>query len=500
MAYCKTKGQTLIIVHTKQLQDQWMERLQTFLEIPAKKIGRYGGGRKKITGIIDIALIQSLTKHKDIATLASQYGHVIVDECHHIPSVSFDEIIRQMKARFIIGLSATLVRKDGHHPIIMMRCGAIRYSVDAKEQAVVRPFDHFVFVRPTMFRPFHESHENFRIQFQNLYDELIHDPGRNQLICFDVIEAVKKGRSPIILTERNEHLDLLHQKLLPQIENIIVLRGGMGAKEMKKALGLLSSIPDDEGRVVLASGRFVGEGFDDARLDTLFMTLPISWKGTIAQYVGRLHRLYDSKKEVHVYDYADLSVPMLDKMFQRRCRAYESVGYKIMQPASAYPGWPAEVVLSADPIWKCDYGSSIRRLVADGLDQSLAQLFADISTLENEQLERARSLIEAFLFYRLETLPETQGHFKLNQELPIPFDALGCMEVDLLCEDARLVIEIDGVQHLASKDAYRTDRRKDLLLQQNGYIVLRFLAEDVSKKLDVVLDTVFRVLSNRDMN
>ena len=493
----KRQVSTLIIVHTKQLQDQWVERLQTFLALPKNKIGRLGGGRKKITGGLDVILIQSLTKYNDIPALVSQYGQVIVDECHHIPSNSFDEVIRQIKSRFIVGLSATLVRKDGRHPIITMRCGPVLYRVDAKAQAAVRPFEHYVFVRPTSFRPSGQIHEDLRIQFQDLYSDLISHTERNALICNDVIQAIKKGRSPIILTERNEHLDLLYQLLADKVQHLIVLRGGMGAKEMKGAMEQLNLIPFEEERLVLATGRFVGEGFDDARLDTLFMTLPISWKGTIAQYVGRLHRLHDFKKEVHVYDYADLAVPMLDRMFQRRSRAYESVGYKIIQPASAYAGWPSDVALPADPLWKNDHSAAIRRLVADGIDDPLAKLFSDVIHLENEQIDRARSMIEAFLFYRLETLPETKGRFQLNHELAIPFDGLGCMEVDLLCSDARVAIEIDGIQHLATKDAYRSDRRKDLLLQEHGYTVLRFLAEDVSKRLDIVLDTLLRVLHNR---
>lgn len=493
----KRQVSTLVIVHTKQLQDQWVDRLQTFLDIPKNQIGCFGGGRKKLKGFIDIALIQSIVKNNDVAELVSQYGQVIVDECHHIPSNSFDEVIRQIKARFIVGLSATLVRKDGRHPIITMRCGPVLYRVDAKAQAAVRPFEHYVFVRPTSFRPFRQIHEDLRIQFQDLYDELISDTVRNHLIYHDVLQAVKKGRSPIILTERNEHLDLLYQLLVDKVQHLIVLRGGMGSKSMKQSIEQLATIPLEEERVVLATGRFVGEGFDDARLDTLFMTLPISWKGTIAQYVGRLHRLHDTKKEVHVYDYVDLAVPMLDRMFQRRVRAYEGIGYKIIQPASAYAGWPSDVVLPADPLWKNDHAAAIRRLVIDGVDNSLAQLFSDIAHLEIDQIDRARSMIEAFLFYRLETLPETKGRFQLNHELPIPFDSLGCMEVDLLCRDALLVIEIDGIQHLATKDAYRSDRRKDLLLQEQGYMVLRFLAEDVSKRLDVVLDTILRVLHNR---
>lgn len=432
--------------------------------------------------------------------MISQYGYVIVDECHHIPSVSFDDIIRQVKAKFITGLSATLVRKDGRHPIIMMRCGSVLHRVDAKAQAIVRPFEHYVFVRPTSFRPYKQVNENLRIQFQDLYEELMHNDYRNQMICNDVIHAVKKGRSPIILTERNEHLDILHQQLNSEVQHLIVLKGGLGAKEMKQAISQLTAIPLEEERVVLATGRFVGEGFDDARLDTLFLTLPISWKGTIAQYVGRLHRLHDTKNEVHVYDYADFAVPMLERMFQRRSSAYESVGYKIIQPASAYPGWPSDVVLPVEPLWKNDYGSTIMRLVSDGVDNSLAQLFSDVAMVESDQIDRARSLTEAFLFCRLETLPETKGRFQLNHVLTIPFDGLGGLEVDLLCCDARVAIEIDGIQHLSSKEAYRTDRRKDLLLQEHGYMVLRFLAEDVSKRLDMVLDTILRVLYKSKTN
>jgi len=403
----KRQVNTLIIVHTKQLQDQWIERLHTFLEIPTNKMGRIGGGRKKITGLIDIALVQTLIRNDDVESLINQYGHIVVDECHHIPSRSFDDVIRQAKARFITGLSATIARKDGQHPIITMRCGPIQYRVNAKQQAVARPFEHYVIVRPTSFRPLKQIDDDLRIQFQDLNGELINDDDRNKLICDDVIQALKRGRSPVIITERNEHLDLLYQCLISKVQHLIVLRGGLNAKEMKLAVSQLNSIPLDEERVLLATGKFIGEGFDDARLDTLFLTLPISWKGTITQYVGRLHRLHDSKKEVQVYDYADLAVPMLERMFNRRCKAYEAAGYKMILPASAYPGWPSDVTLPAEPGWKNDYAGSIRRLVRDGLDVSLAQLFADAARQDGSDtvgIERARSSIEAFLFYRLESL------------------------------------------------------------------------------------------------
>src|SRR5215471_9311908 len=274
----------------------------------------------------------------------------------------------------------------------------------------------------------------------------------------------------------------------------------MTTKELEAVRVQMGAVPVGEERVILATGRYIGEGFDDGRLDTLFLTLPVSWHGTVAQYVGRLHRLYEGKREVRVYDYADLNVPMLSRMFDRRCNGYEAVGYTIQLPGSAVPGWPAEVPLPVDPLWKGQYAASVRRLVRDGVDPPLANLFVHIAKppdLNAEGTGRARSSTEAFLYRRLETLPETTGHFRLNAELPIPFDGWGRMEVDLLDADGHIAIELDGGQHLGNEEAYRRDRRKDVLLQENGYHVLRFLCEDVGKRLDEVLDTIVRALSHR---
>lgn len=491
---------TLILVHRKQLQEQWIERLSTFLDIPKKMIGRIGGGRKKPKGLLDVALIQSLVRKGVVDDIIGQYGNVIIDECHHLPAQSFEQVTRQAKAKYITGLTATLRRKDGHHPIITMQCGPVRYSVNAKEQAAAHPFEHTVLVRPTAFIPLKPPNADTRLQFNDLYDELVHDKARNQLICEDVLRAIQNGRSPVVLTERNEHLDLLCHHLAPYTRNLIVLRGGMSAKEIAQISSRLATIPENEDRVLLATGRYIGEGFDDARLDTLFLTLPISWQGTIAQYVGRLHRLYDSKKEVQVYDYADLNVPILERMFNKRCRGYDAVGYKILLPASATPGWPTQAPLPVDPPWKSDYAASIKRLICDGVDMPLANLFVQVTSTvhdDAEGIDRARSATEAFLYRRLETLPQTLGRFQLNSLLPIPFNLSSHMEVDLLCADARLAVELDGAQHLSDANAYRRDRRKDALLQQNGYLVLRFLSEDVGKHLDDVLDSILRALTHQ---
>ncbi|MBW3597372.1 MAG: DEAD/DEAH box helicase family protein, partial [Planctomycetes bacterium] len=491
---------TLVLVHRRQLMEQWVERLATFLNLPTKEIGRIGGGRKKLTGRLDVALIQSLSRKGVVHDLVGDYGHLVVDECHHLSAASFEQVARQAKAMFVTGLSATVSRKDGHHPIIFMQCGPVRYRVDAKQQAAMRPFKHTVHVRPTGFRPLKAAAEDKRLQFQELYSELIADQARNGMLCDDVLQAVEEGRSPLVLIERNEHLDALAERLSSGAEHLFVLRGGMSRKRIREVADGLAAIPEHEPRVLLATGRYIGEGFDDPRLDTLFLALPVSWRGTIAQYVGRLHRLHHRKREVRVYDYADLNVPMLARMFDRRCRGYEAAGYNILLPASAAPGWPVDVPLPVDPQWKSDYAASVQRLIRDGVDAPLAHSFTHVArppAADADGIHRARSASEAFLYRRLQTLDATAGRFRLNAELAIPFDGNGVMEVDLLCAEAQIAIELDGAQHLDCPEAYRRDRRKDMLLQEHGYFVLRFLAEDVGKHLDVVLDTILRTLWRR---
>ena len=304
------------------------------------------------------------------------YGHLVVDECHHLSAHSFEQVTRQAQARFVLGLPATVARKDGHHSIIFMQCGPVRHRINARAQAAARPFEHYALVQPTSTRA---PESDSRIAFQTLYRELVEDDARNQRICDDVIESVRNGRSPLVLTERSEHLDRLERRLEGSVRHLVVLRAGLGKKKRQATSERLASIPDEEPRVLLATGRYVGEGFDDSRLDTLFLTLPVSWRGTIAQYAGRLHRLHDGKREVRVYDYADLNVPMLARMFDRRCRGYEAIGYTVLLPASAIPDWPTDVVLPSDPVSKRDYAGSVRRLVRDGVDSPLASLFVHVA-------------------------------------------------------------------------------------------------------------------------
>jgi superfamily II DNA or RNA helicase len=314
---------TLILVHRKQLMEQWKERLSTFLRLPLSDIGQIGGGKNKRTGKIDIALLQSVNRQGMIKEFVSEYGHVIVDECHHLSAFSFEQIMKKVKAKYVLDLTATPIRKDGHYPIIMMQCGPIRYRVDAKQQAESRPFEYIVVPRYTRF----QSRESSTIQ--DVYSALTIDEQRNDLIFDDLLLCLEEGRTPLLLTERTAHVEYLANRLNPFVKNVLVLRGGMGKKQLDEIMNQLKEIPDDEERVIIATGRYIGEGFDDPRLDTLFLAMPISWKGTLQQYAGRLHRLHPDKKLVQVYDYVDRHVPMLFRMYEKRKKGYENMGYRM---------------------------------------------------------------------------------------------------------------------------------------------------------------------------
>ncbi len=323
---------TLVLVHRRQLVDQWRERLQTFLTAGDGDIGTIGGGRRRPTGRIDIALIQSLVRHGEVSDLVGDYGHLIVDECHHLSAVSFELVARRAKARYVLGLSATVAREDGHHPIIFMQCGPVRYRVDAKAQAATRAFTHKVKLRETGFRLRHDQYAAAPLQMAKIYAALAQDEKRNGIIFDDVLNSLEAGRRPVILTERRDHLEHLRGRFEKFTRNLVVMYGGMSAGERKAAEAGLKR-PDNEERLVLATGRYLGEGFDDASLDTLFLTMPISWKGTLAQYVGRLHREHLAKREVIVYDYVNSGVAMLTRMALKRQSGYRSLGYELAPEA-----------------------------------------------------------------------------------------------------------------------------------------------------------------------
>jgi superfamily II DNA or RNA helicase len=326
-AIAKRARSSLILVHRRELLTQWVERLKTFLSVDAGDIGTIGGGRRKPTGRIDVALIQSLVRKGEVSDAVAGYGHLIIDECHHISASTFEMVASRSKARFVLGLSATVTRKDGHHPIIFMQCGPARFRVDPRAQAAQRGFEHFVEERRTSFRLPAELQAP-GTSMPAIFAALSKDEQRNTCIIDDVLAALEAGRNPLVLTERREHLEYLAAHFKGAARNITVLRGGMSAAERRSAESTLRA-PDSEERLILATGPYLGEGFDDPRLDALFVTMPISWKGTLAQYVGRLHRDHAGKRDVVVYDYIDAEVPVLARMAKKRQSGYRALGYRV---------------------------------------------------------------------------------------------------------------------------------------------------------------------------
>ena len=335
----RKKVNTLILVHSKALLTQWHERLTEFLDIDFKKPEEpKKRGRKKVFspigcldstcnslhGVIDIALIQSCLDENGVKPFVQDYGMVIVDECHHVSSITFEHVLKNIKAHTVYGLTATPIRKDGQQPIIFMQCGTIRFSADAKSQIAKQSFDRYLIPRFTSYRSITEDRQTITAMYQSLSEDTV----RNDLIVKDICKAVDSGRTPIILTNRTSHVTLLAEKLKTTIPNVITLTGSDRTKDKREALQRLQTISPSEPLVIVATGKYVGEGFDFPRLDTLFLALPISWKGLVAQYAGRLHRENEGKKDVRIYDYIDIHEPVCDSMYRKRLKGYASIGYK----------------------------------------------------------------------------------------------------------------------------------------------------------------------------
>lgn len=335
----RKKVNTLILVHSKALLKQWHDRLTEFLNIDYPQheeknkrgrrkvfspIGCFDSSGNTLHGIIDIALIQSCLDEDGVKPFVQDYGLVIVDECHHVSSITFEQVLMSIKAHTIYGLTATPIRKDGHQPIIFMQCGPIRFSTDVKSQIAKQSFDRFLIPRFTSYNSILED----RLSIATLYKYLSEDEIRNNLIVEDICKAVNTGRTPIILTNRTAHVSVLAEKLKATIKNVISLTGAGTTREKREAMQRLQTIPDSEQLVIVATGKYVGEGFDYPRLDTLFLALPISWKGLLTQYAGRLHREYEGKKDVRIYDYIDIHEPICDSMYKKRLKGYAAIGYK----------------------------------------------------------------------------------------------------------------------------------------------------------------------------
>ena len=318
----KRKANTLILVHSRQLLDQWRERLKSFL--PDTDVGIIGGGKKKPTGVVDIATYQSLINKKDntVSEIVQDYGHVIVDECHHVSAPRFEMVLNEVRAKYVLGLTATPERQDGHQKIIFMAAGPIRHKV---KETTEEKFEQQVVVHQLYDNPSRQLiNSQERPKISDAYRWIMENDERTQRIINDILACLEQSKHPIVLTERREHAEIINAMLLDSDIDSVALKGAMRASERKAVEEQLPTA-----QVVVATGKYVGEGFDLPRLDTLFLAMPIAWKGSLAQYAGRIHRESNGKDRVTIYDYVDCSLPMLQRMFNKREKSYKAMGYQI---------------------------------------------------------------------------------------------------------------------------------------------------------------------------
>ncbi len=310
---------SLVLVHRAELLRQWQERLTAFLDLPSGVPGLIGGGRERLSGVVDIAVMQSLIRRDDLPELLGRYGQIIVDECHHISAFSFESVLKQSTARYVTGLTATPERRDGHHPIIFMQCGPIRHK-SARPSCAPSALE----VRPRFLAAPKMPPES---SIQEVFRTLAEDASRNERILCDIEDLHRAGRKILVLTERTEHLDVLSRAVVERIAPSFVLRGSQSSKQRKAVMEGLEFLDDSAPRILMSTGRLIGEGFDHAPLDTLVLAMPISWKGTLQQYVGRLHRVHQGKRDVRVYDYVEVGHPQLARMWAKRRAGYRAMGY-----------------------------------------------------------------------------------------------------------------------------------------------------------------------------
>ena len=319
---------TLVLVHRTELLKQWQERLQSFLGVGKGEVGTIGGGKAKPTGKIDIAVMQSLSRQGKVNSLVENYGHVIVDECHHVGAASFDAILKEAKAKYVLGLTATPIRRDGQQPIIFMQCGPIRHTAakptGAPDDLAVTPY--------TLHSRIDLPQE---AGIQDVFRHLAIDQARTDAIAAEVINAYGQGRKVLVLTERTEHLDAIQTALGSKVPSLFVLHGRIARKQRATLIAELNALPPDAPRVLLATGKLVGEGFDHPPLDTLVLAMPVSWKGTLQQYAGRLHREHATKTDVRIIDFVDAGHPALLRMWEKRQRGYRAMGYRMADERGA---------------------------------------------------------------------------------------------------------------------------------------------------------------------
>nr|MDQ3642549.1 DEAD/DEAH box helicase [Actinomycetota bacterium] len=298
---------TLVLVDRRELVEQWRSRLVEHLGMGPGHLGVVGGGKDTPTGVVDVAMIQSVARRESPADLFSRYGLVVVDECHHVPAVSFEACVRTADCRRWLGLTATPYRRDGLEAIIAFQCGPTRHEITVKQAAGTSLVRRDLVVHETRAEA---PADNAPIQ--TVFSALVDDQRRTDQICADVHDAVVAGRICLVLTQRTDHIDAIVARLAVLGDRALVLRGGLGKKARAAVAEAIANRSDGGGVVLVATGSYLGEGFDWPELDTLFLAFPIAFKGRVVQYVGRLLRTHDDKQNVELHDYVDVRIPVLE--------------------------------------------------------------------------------------------------------------------------------------------------------------------------------------------
>lgn len=336
------KVNTLILLESSALIEQWRDALESFLDIheelpeystPTGRIkkrksliGVIHGAKDTSTGIIDIAMVGSLKKKGEFHELLKDYGMVIVDECHHSASDTMSEVLMEVCAKYVYGVTATPFRGDGLEKINNMLLGPIRFQYTAKEKAESQGIDHIVIPR---FTRVVNPHGQNKMHINDAYEVLRSSSVRNKQICDDIRKCIYAGRTPVVLSKYVEHADFIYDNIKNDADKVFLLTGSQTKKEQKLIRQEMNSVSNAESMILVATGQLVGEGFDLPRLDTLIMATPVAWKGLVEQYAGRLNRDYEGKKNVVIYDYIDSNIRVFDNMYAKRLKAYKRIGYSL---------------------------------------------------------------------------------------------------------------------------------------------------------------------------
>ena len=473
------KVNTLVLVHNAEIMKNWLEDFEKFLQIDEplpeyitpkgrhKKlpslIGTLSGGRNRLGGIVDVAMITSLGQGDAVNALVKNYGMVIMDECHHAGAAIAEDVLNAVSAKYVYGLTATPKRDDGQEQKIFMQLGPIRYRYTAKDRAAAQDVQHLVYPRFTrLFVP-----NANKLSYNQARRAVVESEVRNEQILTDVTACLQARRTPLVLTKEKEHAAFLYERLKTKTDHIFLLQGGSSTKQKEELRTQMRAVPPAESVVLVAIGQYIGEGFNFPRLDTMMLAMPISWQGNVEQYAGRLHRDYEGKQDVIIYDYVDAHIRVLESMYYKRLRTYKRIGYEIItapnqekQTANAIfdsesylPVYEKDLQQANKSIYIASPGlnkSKARRLIALVEQQQTAGVSVTVITLPADSYPQARveptkalqTMLQSAGIY-LVLQPDLHTHFAVIDQEIVWYGS-----TNLLSRDK----EDDGLMRICSRD------------------------------------------------